>query len=70
MYASYDGVSDRVVGQPDPYGQPLVNQGTESFNNIRSRLPPVLHVGPIQVGVLRLQALQTIPDDPVDGFPA
>ena len=59
-----------MVGQPDPCGQPLVNQGAEALSDIRDRLLPVLHMGPVHVDALRLQALQTVPNGLVDGLPA
>ena len=59
-----------MVGQPDPCGQSLLNQVAEGLGDIRDRLLPVLHMGPVHVDVLRLQALQTVPNGPVDSFPA
>ena len=58
-----------MVGQPDPCGQPLLNQVAEGLSDIRDRLRPVLHMGPVHVDTLRLQALQAVSDGPVDSVP-
>ena len=57
-------ISTKVGAEPTrPHGFP---GAVEGLGDIRDRLLSILHMGPVHVDALRLQALQAVPDGSVD----